>query len=121
MKFCNSVLYYHVAIMTQPHSVGCPSCLRAGLEGDDGADGLAGHDLAQVAVHVHVEHVDGQLVVAGHHRGCHVHDLEAPVVDFVIADVVELGCCGILLGVGGVDAVHAGALEHDVGLDLDGA
>ena len=89
-------------------------------KGDDGADGLAGHDLVEVAVHVHVEDVDGQLVVAGHDGGSHVHDLEAAVVDLVVGDAVKLGCRGILLGVGGVDAVHAGTLEHDVGLDLDG-
>ena len=87
---------------------------------DDGADGLAAHYLEQIAVHVHVEDVDGQVVVAGHDGGGHVHDLEAAVVDFVVGDAVELRRRGVLLGVGGVDAVHAGTLEHDVGLDLDG-
>ena len=35
--------------------------------------------------------------------------------------MAELGRGGILLGVGGVDAIDSGALEDDVGLDLHGA
>ena len=81
-------------------------------------DFLSVHDSFEVAHDVHVEHVDGQPVVAGHHRGGHVHDLEAAVIDLVVGDAVKLGGRGVLLGVGGVDAVHACALEHDVGLNL---
>ena len=39
-----------------------------------------------------------------------VHDTETAVVDFVVADLVELGGCGVFLGVGGIDAVDACAL-----------
>ena len=88
---------------------------------NQGADRLTGHDLLEVAVHVHVEDVDGQLVVAGHNGGSHVHDLEATVVNLVVGNAVKLGSCGILLGIGSVDAVHAGTLKHYIGLNLDAA
>ena len=53
--------------------------------------------------------------------GGEIHHAQAAVVDFIVGDFREFGGGGIFLGVGGVDAVHAGSLEHHVGLNLDGA
>ena len=47
-------------------------------------------------------------------QGCggEVHHAQATVVDFVVGDFREFGGGGVFLGVGGVDAVDACALEH---------
>lgn len=82
---------------------------------------FAGDDFFEVTFHVHVEDVDGEVVLLGHHGGGHVHNLEAAADYFVVGDGVELGGRWVLLGIGGVDTVNAGALEHHVGLHLDAA
>ena len=88
---------------------------------DERSDVFAVHDLLEVADDVHVEDVDGEVVLLAHRCGGEVHDFQSAGVDLVVGDVGEL--CGgrIFLGVGGVDAVDAGAFEHDVGLNLDAA
>jgi len=86
-----------------------------------GADIFAFHHLLEVAHNVHVEDVDGEVVLLAHGGGGEVHHLESAGVDLVVGDLGELGGGGVLLGVGGVDAVDAGALEHHIGLNLDAA
>ncbi len=86
-----------------------------------GAYFFALHDALEVSDGVHVEDDDGEVVLLAHAGGGEVHDLEAAAQHFVVGDVGELGGCGVFLGVGGVDAVDAGAFEHDVGFDLDAA
>ena len=85
------------------------------------ADGLAVHYLLQVAHNVHVEHIDGEVVLLTHGGGGEVHDLKTTGVDLVVGYVAELSGCGVLLGVGGLDAVDACALKHNVGLYLNAA
>ena len=82
------------------------------------ADVLAGDDLLEVAHDVHVEDVDGEVVLHAHGGGGDVHYLQPLGNDILIGDVLELGGGGVLLGVGGVDAVHTGSLQHHVGLYL---
>lgn len=88
---------------------------------DERSDVFAVHDLLEVADDVHVEDVDGEVVLLAHRRGGEVHDFQSAGVDLVVGDVGELRGGRIFLGVGGVDAVDAGAFEHDVGFNLDAA
>ena len=88
---------------------------------NEGADVLAAEHAHQVALHIHVEDVDGQVVLLAHRRGGEVHHFQPPGVDFVVRDGVELHGVRVFLRVGGVDAVHTRAFQHDVGLDLDAA
>ena len=82
---------------------------------------LAVHHTFKVANDVHVEYIDGQVVLFAH-CGCgEVHYLEAAADNLVVADVVEFYGCGVFLGVGCVDAIHAGSFEHYVSLNLDAA
>ena len=85
---------------------------------NQGTDRLTGHDLLEVAGNIHVEHIDGQVILLTHGSCGKVHDLEVTVVYLIKCDLVKLGGCGILLGIGSVDAVHAGTLEHYIGFNL---
>ena len=80
---------------------------------------LALHDTLEVARNVHVEDIDGKVVLHAHGRGGDVHDLQSLGNDLLVGDVVVLGGTGVLLGVSGIDAIYAGTLEHDVGLYLN--
>ena len=86
-----------------------------------GADGFALEHAAQVAGHVHVEDVDGEVVFATHGGGRHVHHFQTAAQHFIVGDLVELRGGGVFFGIGGVDTVHARTFEHDVGFDLDAA
>ena len=79
---------------------------------------LSLHYTLEVAADVHVENVDGQVILFAHRGGREIHHLKSAGVDFVVGDVVELGGSGVFLRVGGVDAVNAGAFEHNVGFNL---
>ena len=82
------------------------------------ADFLALHDTEQVSRNVHVEDVDGKVVVLAHADGGKVHDLQTTGENFLVADVVELSSRWVFLWVGGIDAVNTRTLEHDVGFYL---
>ena len=47
------------------------------------------HYFFQVAVHVHVENVDGQMVFLAHRSCGEVHYFQAFVVDFIVCDFTE--------------------------------
>ena len=85
------------------------------------SDLLSGKDLAEVARGVHVEDDDPEAVLAAEREGREVHDLQTAVEDLLERDFAEFRRRGVLLRVGRIDAVHAGALQHHVGLDLDAA
>lgn len=82
---------------------------------------LAGDDLLQIAHGVHVEDDDGQVVFLAHTGGCEVHDAQVAAEHFVIGDVGELRGRRVFLRISRINAVHARALEHHVGLNLDAA
>ena len=92
------------------------SNLRFGNEDATETDML--HAL-EVAHHIHVEYIDRQIVLLAHRGGGEVHHAQVAGINLVEGDVVKLGGCGVLLGVGGVDAVHTRAFEHHVGFHLD--
>jgi hypothetical protein len=56
-----------------------------GLGGDQRADALSGDDAEDVAGLVHVEEDHGHVVVLAGRDGGPVHDLEAPLQDFEVA------------------------------------
>lgn len=51
------------------------------------ADIFALHHLFQVAVDVHVEDINGQVVLFAHGGGGEVHDLEPLVIDLIVSDI----------------------------------
>ena len=59
------------------HAGTAPTCLKwnvpAGLIVHQGADVLAVHHAFEVAIDVHVEHIDGQVVFLAHGGGGEVH------------------------------------------------
>ena len=71
------------------------------------ADVLAGYDLLEVAHDVHVEHVDGQVVLLAHASGGQVHYTQIACQHFVVSDVGKLGGRRVFLGVGSIDAIYA--------------
>ena len=54
-----------------------------------GADGLAIEHFLQVAYHIHVEDVDGQVVVVAHHHGREIHHLQVALQNLLVGDVIE--------------------------------
>ena len=85
------------------------------------ADGFSSEDAGEVAVFIHIEDIDRQAILLAHRGSGEVHHLESSAVNLVIGDVVKLAGAGVLLRIGGVDAVDACTLKHHVGLDLDAA
>ncbi len=59
------------------------------------------------------------MVVLAHTDSSEIHDTQATVEHFFVADVLELLSRRILFGVGGVDAVDTRTLEHHVSLNLN--
>lgn len=87
--------------------------------GNDGANVFTCYHLLEIAFNIHVENVNGKVVLLSHHGCSHVHNFETALNDLVVGDGVELSSCWILLGIGGVDAIDTSALEHYIGLDLN--
>ena len=85
------------------------------------SDRLAVHNLLQIAHNVHVEYVDGEVVLLAHCCGCEIHHFQSASINLVVCDVAELGCGWVFLWVGCVDAVNACTLEHNVGFNLNAA
>ena len=79
------------------------------------------HYFFQVAVHVHVENVDGQMVFLAHRSCGEVHYFQAFVVDFIVCDFTELRGRGVFFRVGRVHAVHTRPFKHHVGFDFNAA
>src|SRR5262244_4112231 len=88
------------------------------VAGDDGAHRLAGDDAPDIAPSGEIEHHDGELVVHAERDGGGVHDRQAPVERLDVTHPGKLHRGGILGGISGVDAVHLGSLEEDLGSDL---
>mmetsp|Transcript_5760 Transcript_5760/g.14066 ORF Transcript_5760/g.14066 Transcript_5760/m.14066 type:complete len:311 (-) Transcript_5760:9-941(-) len=79
---------------------------------------LALHHPLQRAGLEDAEHLDRQLLVTAQREGGTIHHLQVAADRFVKRDGgVALGL-GVLLGIGGVDAVDLGGLQHDLGADL---
>ena len=74
---------------------------------DERTDSLSRHHLGEIAIDIHVEDIDGKIVLLTHRGGREVHDLQAAGIDLVVGDVVKLRGCRVFLGVGGIDAIHA--------------
>ena len=67
------------------------------------------------------EHDDRHTVFPGKREGGGVHDLRSlSIASWWVSRVVALGL-GVLLRIGGVDAVDIGGLEHGLGVQLGGA
>ena len=85
----------------------------------EGADFLACHHLLEVAYDVHVEDIDGQIIVLTHADGGEVHHLQTSREDFLVGNIRELGGSGVFLRVSCIDTIHTGALQHDVGFNFN--
>ena len=86
-----------------------------------GTDILALHHLLEVTYDIHIEYVDGEIVLLAHGGSSEVHYLKTTGVNLIVGNLAEFGGSGVLLGVGGVDTVNAGTLQHHVGLNLNAA
>src|SRR4026207_2321752 len=82
---------------------------------------LAQHHALEGVFLEDIEHVDRQLLVAAQRERGGVHDLQVLVVRLVEAELRVAWRARGALGVGGVDAVDLGALEHDLGAHLAAA
>ena len=85
----------------------------------EGPDGFAVDDFAQVAILVHIEDIDGQVVVLAHADGGEVHHFQTAAEHFFVSDFVELHGGRVFLRVCRVDTVDASTLQHDVGFNLN--
>ena len=82
-------------------------------------DILSAHHFLQVAVGVHIEYDDREVVLFTHRGSGQVHYLQAPGIDLIIRNIGELGSRKIFLRISGVNTVHTGTFQHDIRLDLD--
>src|SRR5690606_14124570 len=80
----------------------------------------AGRSLERAGL-VDRKHLDGQFLIAAQREGRGVHDLEPAHDGLVEADARVARGGRILVGVGTVDAIDLGRLEHDLGADLGAA
>ncbi len=81
----------------------------------------AGQHLGEPAAFADREHDDRDAVVAHQRDGRGVHDLQVARQHFVIGEPLVAGGGGVLLRIGGVDAVDLRALEQRVAAHLGGA
>src|ERR1035437_6596468 len=92
---------------------------RSGLRGfDDASDCLAQNDATNVARHEEVEDADGHLVVPAEGDRGGVHHSEPLFEHVLVGDARQEDGRGVLLRIGGIDAVHARCLQDDLGTDL---
>src|SRR5215212_5815196 len=87
--------------LTIPSSIPPPD-----LAGYDGPDALAGHYPLDVALVVHVEDVDRQVVVHAESERGGVHHAEPALDRLAVRDLGEEVRVGVLAGVGVVHALH---------------
>src|SRR5215467_1593671 len=88
------------------------------IAGDDRAHHLAGDDAPDIAPSGEIEHHDGELVIHAERDGGGVHHRQTPIERLDVTHPGKLHRGGILGGIGGIDAVHLGGLEEDLGADL---
>ena len=62
------------------------------------SDVLSVHHALQVSNLVHVENIDGQIVIVTHHNSREIHYFQVALEHFSIADVAELRGCGAFSG-----------------------
>ena len=87
---------------------------------DSGADSFAGDHSFDGSDLLVVEHDDRDVLLHAVVHGLRVHDLQVLLEHILERDVRITDRMGVFLGIVGVDAVHAGSLEHDIGVDLAG-
>src|SRR5258706_1706036 len=109
--FC-SVLFFRSAIS---RAIATPSYVN------ERALVLAEDDAAQGVFLEDAEDIDRQLLVAAQRQRGGVHDLEIARDRLVEADLGVARRARVALRIGGVDAVHLGGLEHDLGAHLAAA
>src|SRR5262249_36635919 len=88
---------------------------------NSGADAAAVEHVSEAAAFADGKHDDRNGVVAHERNGGGVHHLQIARQHLVVGQRVVARGFGILLGIGGVDAVDAGALEERIGIHLGGA
>ena len=80
---------------------------------------FAVNHLFQVAMAIHIEDHDGQIIFLTQRGGGKIHHPESPLIYFIEGDGAELGSCGVFLRISGINTVYAGSLEHGIGFDLN--
>src|SRR3569833_2248361 len=91
------------------------------LEGDRRTHVLAADDACQVTRIVEIEHPQRQAIVAAHHYGGRIHDVQL-VREHLVEGQMGVSCGGrVALRIIRIDTVHLRCLQKDVGIDLNGA
>src|SRR3954467_14356521 len=89
------------------------------LSPHQGPHSLAGNYPIDVALGVHVEDADRHVVVHAERQRRRVHDLEPALQRLAVGEIGKELRVGVLLGVGGVGALHPGlGHQQDLGVDL---
>jgi len=88
--------------------------------GQEGADGLAFHDLPDVSWNFEVKDEEGDVAFLAHGQGSHVHDTEAFFEGLLEGEGVVAGGGGVFVGVCGVDAIDFGGFEEDLAVEFSG-
>ena len=78
-------------------------------------------DAGEVARGLHIEDEDGHIAVAAEGESGTIHYLEVLGKGLVEGEIVVFDGRGVLFGIGGIDAVDAGAFEEGVSPDFKGA
>ena len=91
------------------------------FSGEEGSDGFAFDDAADVSRDFEVEDQEGDVAFLAHGQGGHVHDAEAFVEGFFEGEGFVAGCGGVFVGIGGVDAIDFGGFEEDVAVEFGGS
>src|SRR5437773_4866379 len=87
----------------------------------DRSDALAQQRLRNLSVTVNVQYDNRKLVFLAECNGSLIHHAQLVDHDVAVADRLVALRFRITLGIGGIDAVDAGGLDDDVGVDLDRA
>src|SRR5436190_9264634 len=90
------------------------------LAADKRADASPVDGALDVAFLLEVEYQDRHVVLHALRDRSGVHDAQILLADRIVAQLAVQQSMGILLGVVAIDAVNAGGLEQDVGLELEG-
>ncbi len=84
----------------------------------EGATLLAFEHLLERTLGIHIEDDDGEFVLLAEGKGGKVHNFKALAINLIKGYGVELGCSGVLLGVGRIDTIHTSTFEEHLGLNL---
>ena len=79
---------------------------------------LAIQDSAEFTGDIGIVHANGHIIFLANGECRKIHDIQFLFVTFIKSDGIVFGSGGVLFGVSGIDAVHAGTFQQQVGTDF---